>query len=547
MKAKKILFLLSISVLLAGCSWLPKWGNLSSSSEVSSESSESSSESHSSESSSSESQTSISSSSEEQSSSEESSSSEPQPLGYVKVDHMSFVNSDLDSAYAPAIGDVKMLVIPIAFQGNTGNGYSSQIQNWTSTKLSNMYGYYFGESNSLSSYYATASFGKMNLTGMVSDVYPNTTYTVKAILEDDSMDTLWDMMDEALAWVMDNNPSIDWSEYDLNEDGNIDNIHLITNYSSNKWAENLWPHMYYTRRSHSGEHLGINVYSISGLSFVNNSVTAIHEQGHIFGLQDYYDYSNDGQSPIDYIGGLDMQSHNVFDWNSFSKLSTGWVEPYVVTGEAETTTITLNSASLTGDCIIIPADYSTWNGSAFDEYFLVELFTKYGNNVKDWSKYSGALGAGGVRLYHVDARAYGSNQRVSYNNQLLVVDDMEEQEINSVEDVSKWNYTTLGANNCSDWRDYEGGIEQLANHPLLSIVQRGGDFTFAKNNNDHKTLNATDLFKNGHKFTFEEYSHFLNKDRTSSSTMDNGEIFPYEISFSNFSQEHITVTITKVR
>ena len=304
--------------------------------------------------------------------------------------------------------------------------------------------------------------------------------------------------------------------------------------------------MFYTRRENHGEHLGINVYSVSGIGYVNSATTAIHEQGHIFGLQDYYDYSDDGNSPIDYIGGLDMQSHNVLDWNSYSKLTTGWVEPYVVTGERDVTTITISAASLNGDCIIIPADYSTWNGSAFDEYFLLELFSPFGNNTDDWSQTS--LGMGGVRLYHVDGRYYGSNIRDPYNEELLIVDDLEAQEINSKEDVAQFLYNTQGANNSSYWRDYEGGIEQLANHPLLSIVQRKGTFSFADSNpSAEHTLTAMDLFKPGHVFNFDSYSQFLNKDCTPAETMDNGEVFPYEVTFSNHTKEHITVTITKVK
>ena len=490
-------------------------------------------------------------SSSEESSSEESSSSSSSSIeekGFVKVKDMSMVCSDLNSSYAPALGDVKMLVIPIQFAGDTANGYSNRISSWTQSRLDLLDSIYFGEEDSLKNYYDVASFGKMRMTGMVSDVYKNTTYSIADILDDNSMNVLWDMMEDALDWVVESNPDIDWSEYDVNNDGNLDNIHLITNYTSNKWAENLWPHMFYTRRPHTSEHLGIDVYSMSGIGFVTDFVTATHEQGHIFGLQDYYDYSDDGTSPIDYIGHLDMQSHNVFDWNSFSKLSVGWVEPYVVTGEADVTTITISAASLNGDCIIIPADYSTWNGSAFDEYFLIELFSPYGNNTRDWDYYYNAIGSGGVRLYHVDARAYGSDVLDGYNPELLVVDDLEAQEINSIDDISKFAYNTLGANNSSNWRDYEGGIEQLGNHPLLSIVQRGGEFTFAsKNQAVNHTLSVLDLFKNGHTFRFEDYSHFLNKDVTSTSTMDNGEVFPYEISFSNWSKEKITVTITKVR
>ena len=469
------------------------------------------------------------------------------PLGYVQAEKMTILSQDLKNAYAPALGDVKLLVVPITFAGTTASGYEDQIKKWTATKIADVNKYYFGETGSLAAYYRTASFDKLRITGLVSDIYQDTTITVKDILEDKSMETLRDLMDAALNWLHDTATDINWQEYDLNHDGCIDNIHFITDYESRDWNTNLWPHMFWTNRKGTVERPMVNVYSMSGTSFVTNAITAIHEQGHIFGLDDYYDYSNNGESVIDYIGNLDMQSHNVFDWNSFSKLTTGWINPYVIDGSRKKTTITLKAASLNGDCLLIPADYSTWNGSAFDEYFLIELFAPYGNNKKDWDRYKNILGKNpGVRMYHVDARAYGSNKTVPYNQELLVVDDLKEQEINSPEDCQKWKYVTRGANNCSDWRDYEGGIEQLKDHPILSIVQKRGDFTFAKKSTSNHTLSSVDLFKEGDVFTFEKYSQFLNKQAKAQSTMDNGETFPYEISFGKITEDSVTITIKKV-
>ena len=470
------------------------------------------------------------------------------PAGYVKVDKLSFLSQDIRNEYAPALGDVKLLVVPITFAGSTASGHTKDISKWTDAKIKSVEDLYFGESGSLSAYYKTASFNKLRITGVVSDIYQNTTKSVDAILNDSSMEVLRDMMDDALNWLHDNATNINWQEYDLNHDGCIDNIHFITDYCSSDWNTNLWPHMYWTNRKGTIERPMVNVYSMSGTSFVTNSITAIHEQGHIFGLDDYYDYSNNGNSPIDYVGQLDMQSHNVFDWNSYSKLITGWVDPYVIDGTRKKTTITLNAASLSGDCLIIPADYSSWNGSGYDEYFLLELFAPFGNNEKDWKRYKNVLGSEpGVRLYHVDARVYGSNKVDPYNEQLLIIDDMDAQEINSSEDARKWDRVRVGANNCSNWRDYEGGIEQLKDHPLLSLVQERGFFTFAKNDYNNHMLTAADLFKEGDKFTFEEYSHFLSKSNKAQATMDNGETFPYEITFGKITDKTATITVTKVK
>lgn len=471
----------------------------------------------------------------------------PKPAGYVKVDKMSMVSSDLKSSYAPSMGDVKMLVIPISFAGDTADGYEDSMYRWSTSMLNNVNKYYFGEDDSLMTYYLTASLNQVRFSGKVTSVYQNTTISIKEILEDGSLNKLYDMIEDAINYVHDNDPTIDWSEYDLNQDGCIDNIHLATDYVSREWASNLWPHMFWTNRKGTIERPLANVYSITSSGYLRDPITAIHEQGHIFGLEDYYDYTEN--SEIDYIGQLDMQSYNVFDWNSFSKLSMGWVKPYVITGEADKVTLKLKAASINGDCLLIPADYSTWNGSAFDEYFLLELFAPYGNNKKDWNTYRSSLGTTpGVRLYHVDARVYASDKVVPWNPELLIVDDLEAQEINCKEDVAKWDYVTKGANNCSDWRAYEGGIEQLANYPLLSLIQRNGNATFGKNDSSVRhRLSSADLFKPGFNFTFDKYSKFLNKELVEQETMNNGEEFPYEISIDSINEDSCVVTVTKVK
>ena len=468
--------------------------------------------------------------------------------GFVKVTETSMVCSDLNPMYAPSKGDVKMLVLPIAFTGAAKNGDSKKYIDWTDEKIEDVNDYYFGNNNSLTSYYASASFNALRISGMVAPIYENSTISTTDILNDVDMSELFDLIEAAVTNLQNNDTETDWSEYDLNDDGYIDNIHLVTNYNSETWNDHLWPHMYYTSRpAGTLERPTVNVYSLSGTGFVENSITAIHEQGHIFGLQDYYDYTSQaaGKSDgIDYIGGLDMQSNNCFDWNSFSKLCMGWVKPYVINGKAEVTTVNIKAATINGDCILIPANYDTWNGSAFDEYFLLELFAPFGNNRKDWQKYQTNLGTkAGIRLYHVDARTFGSNNK--YGGR-VIVDDLDTQIINSKEDIAKWNYCGLGTNNSSNYLYGNGGIQQLGNYPLLSLVQKGGHFTFAQEGERHM-LAANDLFKVGDEFTFDKYSIFLNKLAEEQDTMNNGEEFPYKFVIDYIDEDDATITFTKIK
>lgn len=460
---------------------------------------------------------------------------------------MSFVCSDLNNTIAPSKGDVKMLVVPITFAGDTIGDNEDKIVAWTDARIEAMNNYYFGATNSLAKYYDNASFGALNVTGMVSDIYENTTYSIDSVMGDYSYQTLFNLIEDAVTWLQDTNSDIDWSEYDANSDGCIDNVHLITDYHCTEWSTPLWPHKYQTGRIGTLERPLPNVYSISGTYFVTNAITAIHEQGHIFGLQDYYDYSDGGESEIDYVGHLDMQSRNCFDWNSYSKLSMGWVEPYVMTNDFDKVEVKLQAASLNGDCLIIPADSDTWNKSAFDEYFLIELFAPYGNNEHDWQSKISTLGSEpGVRMYHVDSRAYGGYSADRYSSSFWHEDDFNNQQINSLEDIEKYPYNTVGANNSSDWSSYPAGIPQLGDYPLLSVVQKGGSFTFASTYGRHE-LYANDLFKEGDKFTFSKYSKFCNKNAEAQELTNKGEEFPYEIDFGEITDTTVTLTIKRVK
>ena len=468
---------------------------------------------------------------------------------YYQLDSgdITYTQTDLESIISPSKGNVKMLIVPIILKGN-------YIDEWTTARLSEIDGYYFGEDTSkmsLKMYYETASFGQMNVSGTVVDPYTENSETLTSDLieADDSYNKLFTLIANAVSWIKSAHPEINLDEYDLNDDGAIDNIHLITNFNTETyssqtgnqvWSTPLWPHKYQTGNTGTKLSPVANVYSISAIDHVYDCVTAVHEQGHIFGLPDYYNYGNDN---VDYIGHADMQSANIFDWNSYSKFSVGWISPYVVTGDTE---ITLGAASLTGDCLVIPANPSTFNNSAFDEYFLIELFSPYGNNAVNYpyngnygygnswefySTYCGDLGSYGVRLYHVSSQIYkwgGSSflpiDTGSYTGSIYFPTD------NNQYDYDRWSY----------YADY-------ADQKLLSIIQQGGVDTFGSTESGaRKYLNGDDLFHQGDVFTFNQYKHLLSKTGAEVTTMDNGETFPYKITFTAMSATSVTIKIETI-
>ena len=468
---------------------------------------------------------------------------------YYKLDssNLTFVAKDLDKSNAPALGEVKVLVIPVILQGE-------YVDSWTKTKLSSLESLYFGTKKgqvSFKSYFETASFGKMNVSGFISEPYEETDPELTDI---DIQNSEWNeklhmMFANAITDFKEKNPDVDLDEYDLDDDGYIDNAHFITNFNTktyqsktgiNPWSTPLWPHRSSTLfEAGSKESPNINTYSLNSIDKATDPVASIHEQGHVFGLEDYYDYSY----LVDYVGGADMQSNNIFDWNSFSKLSVGWVSPYVVTGPTE---ITISAASLNGDCIIVPADPNTFNNSAYDEYFLIELFSEYGNNANNhyangsnqgpsWDQWETAhnvqLGEYGVRFYHVDATMqwWDSTNHVYHEA--------------TENDKDKWLF--VPTNN-----DYYGGEQiddpeaaRFADFKYLSIIQASGTNTFGDPYSAAHYLSKEDLFHQGDVFTFNKYKHFLSKCGRTVTTMDNGESFPYKITFTSMSSSRTTVKI----
>lgn len=462
---------------------------------------------------------------------------------YYRLNSEDIVNiqTDLDSDISPSKGNVKMLVIPITLSGNYTN-------TWTSTKLSNIDGYYFGTDTtkmSLKMYYETASFGQMSISGTVTAPYveTSTSLTTDLIQADTSYNKLFTLISNAINWVKSN---MDLDDYDLDDNGIIDNVHLITNFDttqySNPWSTPLWPHKFQTGNTSGSVASPVaNVYSISAIDHVQDCVTAVHEQGHIFGLDDYYDYA---QTDIDYVGYADMQSGNMFDWNSFSKFSVGWISPYVITGPTE---ITIQAASLNGDCLVIPANPETFNNSAFDEYFLIELFAPYGNNAVNYpyngtyrgntwefySQYIQDLGDYGVRMYHVNDQMYRwtGSSLVEYNSHVT---------------SGMYIYRPTD-NDALDYEDRTSAFDDWANYKELAIIQRGGTDSFGSTSSGVRHyLGSDDLFHQGDVFTFSQYAKFLTKDNTVPTTMNNGETFPYKITFTAMSSTQVTVKIEYV-
>ena len=439
--------------------------------------------------------------------------------------------------YSSAVGNQKILVVPVII-----DGYESNATEANKNKIEKAF---FGSTSetgfeSVSSYFKKSSFEALNLSGEVLDwvdinMSPKDVYDANnPQYVDYGTFTVLNKVYEYLKTL-----DFDISSYDVNEDGYIDSIYMIfscetriafDDIASNDPLNPFWAITYADIPNINKEHTHSNpiphMYSWSSYDLVNkgqsigityDAHTYIHEMGHIFGLDDYYDY--DGlHSPL---GCFDMQDYNVGDHNAFSKYAFGWTKPYYVNGDCE---ITIYPSSSTGDSVIIGEPGKEFSNSAFDEYIMLELLTPTQLWAFDSTHAYPNLGQKtyqnpGVRMLHVDARCQSNKGIVST--------------FSDVDSVYQ-----LCSNTPS--RSYRHISTPTSKYDLVNIIP-------ANNLKGYQTsgtyvANDNALFKSGQIFTSGDYEfYFFN------GLLHNGKEFPYRITFKNVTLEKAVIAITVIK
>ena len=369
---------------------------------------------------------------------------------------------------------------------------------------------------SLHEYYSIASYGKLNVNAFVADWYA---------FPADSEEMLGRRISMAEAetiyfWLKERYPELDTDLFDADGNKIWDEIVFVNAGDMNGTMESAAYAYRYLDIMGDHESLfpnnNVGDYKIIyhfinlplGALFEGMRVDAsarhetevlIHEFGHTLGLADYYDTAYGG---ITAIGGYDMQDQNSGDWNVYSKYAVGWITPNVVDdedfGENDTVTVTLRSSTLTGDALIVPARGYDYNGTPFDEYLIIDLFTPDGLHKEDSGKF-GLDGSVGVRVYHVsDLLEYSGARDVN-------------GVINHMHGVSHHSNSSN-----SKWHKY--GYYQI------EIISSTGNNHFTSTNETNSYFTSEDLFLEGDSLIVSDFDEFFYEGR-----MDNGMDFGYEI------------------
>ena len=249
---------------------------------------------------------------------------------------------------------------------------------------------------SVSAYYERSSYGALT---MDADIYTySANYPIENYIRYDDDGERWADADKLINEILAAKDSeIDFSDYDVNDDGIIDTVLISApdtadddgwwpfsiKYNGKKQFDNIKPGNVIISKRSPGEPSKYNC-------------TWIHELGHAMGLPDYYKYKNtqNGSQGMKGTAGTEMMDDAKGDMCAFSKLMYGWYTPSQIhLYEGGTQNFTLSSSQVSGNCILIPRGSLN---ACLSEYMVIEYATGVENN-------TGYCGDGGIRVMHCNA------------------------------------------------------------------------------------------------------------------------------------------------
>ena len=450
--------------------------------------------------------------------------------GYFKPSEYSVDNQKVNQSVLrntlKTTGNQKTLVVPVKL---------SDGPSWTSGMLSKLNTAFFGASNeiaweSVSSFYKKSSYGKLNLSGEVYSVPLSVNATIRQAnsFYDSGQGQFSDYVGNLFhKYCKENDPTI-LKKYDSDGDNLVDAICFV--YSNNYGGDAFWAWTGWWNDIKGTNGIpGLNNYMWVSYEFMNDgklgevdAKTYIHEFGHILGLDDYYDYGGASKP----LGGLDMMDHNIVDHNGFSKMLCEWSYPYIVDGTENETIVSIQPFESSGDCVIVG---SSWNGSAFDEYLLLEYYTPTGLN-KFHSIDGNTDSAGnsgftipGIKIHHIDARL--ARLRIDRNSDLVF-----DSYVTTVPNYTAYYYLPAASNSL------RYSFASNPNYKLIRLLEATGVNSFMSNGMaDNNTL-----FQEGD--SFEASSVFF----TNGKNFNNGKSVGYRIEIEDLSGAEAIIKFTKI-
>ena len=456
-------------------------------------------------------------------------------------------NQVFEVDYSPSIGETHLLVIPVWFTDSSTFITSDAKKQNVRDDIEKAY---FGTKedagwHSVKTYYEEESKGMLTVDGVVSDWYSvNKSYTVYGS-QQESVDAL---VESATEWYFSLPSAKSRSYFDCDGNGYLDGVMLIygaPDYGAlqNESYSNLWAYCYWLQDYglKNPANPGPNVYFWASYAFLysgwraneragswygsgDNSHsfldthTFIHEMGHVFGLDDYYDYYDQENTPA---GGFSMQDYNVGGHDPYSVMALGWADPYIPYDDC---TITLHPFQNSHELILLTPQWNE-HDSPFDEYLLLEFYTPTGLHKLDCDySYSGYYPKGpsevGIRLWHIDARLTTCESVDARGEPIF----SESFTTNAQESSLYGVYHAFNNNSGGDRLTPMGN--KFVSHDLLHLIRNNEEMGLKTK----KFFSNDDLFRDGDVFSLSTHkSQFPNGQRL---RMNSGEPFGWSFNVS---------------
>lgn len=261
---------------------------------------------------------------------------------------------------------------------------------------------------SVRDYFRAQSHGQFDIDFDVVGVCPlkkNYAYYGKNVGDDEP--NAYQMIVEACQWA--HNNGTDFSKYDWNGDGKVDQVYVIyagLGQADGGAVNTVWPHMFYLSAYEGTEYYGkgltldgvtIDTYAcgpeLQGDGRNNGVGTFCHEFSHCMGFPDLYDY-NSSWFGMGYFDLMDSGSYNgegylPAGYSAAEKSDCGWIELKDMTNITETVNVTdMAPQTQNGDAYIIK------NKGNENEYFVVEYRAKDG--------WDAEIPGEGIMITHID-------------------------------------------------------------------------------------------------------------------------------------------------
>lgn len=335
----------------------------------------------------------------------------------------------------PLIGSPKSLVIMVNF---TDKSFVVPSSNTAFDNLLNQAGYSAnGGTGSAKDYFMASSYGKFTPQFNVVGPYmlPQNMAYYGGNDADGDVNATQLIAD---ACLLANNAGVDFTQYDTDSDGYVDNVFIYYagyNEAEGASANTIWPHRWsiipgwnYSGTQASVTFDGKIVYDyactseLGGVSGSNmcGIGTFCHEFGHVLGLPDFYDTDGIQSNTLDYWSIMDYGAYSNEGrtppvYSAYERFYLGYSSPTEIsTG----TNVTLNPLSQTttipsnynNQSVLLSASAHNLNGSSPNpnEFFILEY-----RKLTGWDSY---LPAEGLLIWHIDydATAWNENSPNNY-------------------------------------------------------------------------------------------------------------------------------------